>query len=141
MNWGSKIIVGLASFILFIVGTGIYMVTKDSDTLIDEDYYENSLDYDKVYNSKQNLIDDNAKPNVSVRSDTLFIQFVATVNKGSLIFKRPSDGTLDKQLPLFTSTSEYKLNISSFAKGNWSLEISWNQGGKAYYHNQPLYIQ
>lgn len=141
MNWGNKIILGLASFILFIVGSGIYMVTQDSDMLIDEDYYENSLDYDKIYISKQNVLNDNATPTVRVEKDTLLINFSEAGNKGNLIFKRPSDGTLDKKLPLLSQTSVYKLPISTFSKGNWSLEIFWEQGGKTYYHNQSLFIQ
>lgn len=141
MNWGNKIIFGLASFILFIVGAGVYMVTKDSDTLIDDNYYENSLDYDKVYDSKQNLLNDNAKPKITIKNDTLYVQFVSTNNKGTLMFKRPSDGKLDKKILFLTLKSEYQLPVSSFTKGNWLLEISWEQAGKTYYHDQPIYIQ
>ena len=141
MNWGNKIIVGMASFILFIVGSGIYMVTKDSDSLIDENYYENSLTYDQVYDSKQNLVQDHAKPVLDVQNDTLTIHFVGENNKGTLTFKRPSDGTLDKEIPFYTQQKHFKLPISSFVKGNWALEISWKQGDKSYLHSQDLYIQ
>ena len=141
MNWGNKIVVGMASFMLFIVGSGIYMVTHDSDSLIDENYYENSLTYDEVYDSKQNLLDDHAKPVLSLQNDTLTIQFVSTDNKGKLIFKRPSDGSLDKEIPFYTKDKEFKLPVSSFTKGNWTVEIVWKQGDKNYFHNQPLYIQ
>ena len=46
MNWGLKIVIGLATFIVFIVSMGIYMVSKDTDSLVDNDYYEKSLSYD-----------------------------------------------------------------------------------------------
>jgi len=141
MNWGNKIILGLGSFMLFIVVSVVYMVTKDSDTLIDEDYYETSLSYDEVYNSKQNLIRDNATPVLTMQNDTLNIQFVGTENKGNITFKRPSDGSLDKTIPLYTKESEFKLPISTFTKGNWTVEISWKQGENSYVHNQSLYIQ
>ena len=141
MNWGNKIILGLASFMLFIVGSGIYMVSKDSDTLIDENYYENSLSYDQVYASKQNLIHDGAKPVLSLCQDTLTIEFVGGENRGTLIFKRPSDGSLDKEIPFYTKDKAFVLPVSSFKKGNWTLDISWTQGNNAYLHSQAIYIQ
>ena len=108
MNWGSKIILGLGSFMLFIVVTVIYMVSKDSDTLIDENYYETSLSYDEVYNSKQNLIRDNAKPILKLESDSLIIQFIAAENSGNISFKRPSDGSLDQVIPFDVKGLELK---------------------------------
>lgn len=141
MNWGNKIVAGLAAFMIFIMGAGIYMVSKDSDTLIDEDYYENSLSYDKVYDSKQNLVNDNAKPVISLSKDTLIVTFITGNNEGKLIFKRPSDGALDKEIPFYTKESQFKLPITSFARGNWMLDISWTQGNKSYLHSQSLYVQ
>lgn len=141
MNWGKYIIIGLASFMLFIVSAGLYMVTQDSDSLIDENYYENSLTYNDVYNSKQNLLRDEATPTLSLRNDTLIVGFVGTDNKGSFIFKRPSDGTLDKSIPFATKEGEFRLPISTFAKGNWNVEITWKQRGVSYIHNQALFIQ
>lgn len=141
MNWGGKIIIGLGSFMLFIIVTVIYMVTKDSDTLIDENYYETSLSFDDVYISKQNLIRDNAKPILTFQNDTLIIAFSADENKGNITFKRPSDGSLDKVIPFDVKGEQFKIPISSFTKGNWSVEIFWNQGGISYMHNQALYIQ
>ena len=141
MNWGNKIVVGMASFMLFIVGSGIYMVTHDSDSLIDENYYENSLTYNEVYDSKKNLLDDQAKPILTLQNDTLTLQFVGENNQGTLTFKRPSDGSLDKEIPFYTKDKEFKLPVSSFTKGNWAIEISWKQGDKNYLHSQALYIQ
>lgn len=141
MNWGTKIVFGLAAFMLFIVGSGIYMVTSDSDTLIDEDYYEKSLNYDEVYNRKQNLENDHAKPMISQIQDTLMIVFKTNINKGELSFKRPSDGSLDKVIPFYTNTEVFKLPITTFQKGNWSLEVTWENQGKKYIQTQPLFIQ
>ncbi len=141
MNWGMKIVVGLATFMLFIVGAGIYMVTQDSDSLLDDDYYEKGLAYDEVYERKQNLVDDQAKPTVQLEKDTLAIIFRSLGIKGQLSFKRPSDGHQDKQIPLYTATEVFKLPVSSFSKGNWLLEITWENNHKAYMDTQSLYIQ
>ena len=141
MNWGTKIVVGLATFMLFIVGSGLYMVSHDSDTLIEEDYYEKSLHYDEIYDRKQNLANDQAKPNIVQVQDTLLITFKAPVNHGELNFKRPSNGELDQVIPLHTASEVFKLPISTFKKGNWSLEVTWENQGKHYIQTQPLFIQ
>jgi hypothetical protein len=126
---------------IFIVAAGVYMVSHDSDSLIEDDYYEKGLSYDDVYRRKQNLVDDGAKPIMKVDKDTLFLTFVSDNNKGELMFKRPSDGSLDKKIPFATSTKSFALPISAFAKGNWTLEISWEHDSKSYIDTRPLYIQ
>lgn len=141
MNWGTKIILGLGSFMLFIIASSIYMVTKDSDSLIDEDYYENSLNYDEVYNRKQNLINDDVSTSIVQREDTLHIQFNSGDNKGELIFRRPSDGSMDRAVPFYTATNMLKLPILDLQKGNWSLELNWENSGKKYIQSQAFYIQ
>ena len=141
MNWGMRIVVGLGAFMLFIVGAGIYMVTHDSDTLLDDDYYEKGLAYDEVYDRKQNLLDDHAKPVVRMEKDTLVLVFNQAVNRGQLVFKRPSDGALDTKIPFYTDTDIFRLPLSTFAKGSWSLEISWEHKNKTYIDTQSLYIQ
>jgi|SRR5690606_1440429 len=140
MNWGLKIVLGLGAFIIFIVSAGIYMVTQNTDTLEDEDYYEKSLSYDEVYKRKQNLLNDGFRPTIGVRNDTLYITFVESQNRGDLIFKRPSDSMLDMTLPFATESQHYRLPIGSFAKGSWRLEVSWKQGETLYISDHNLYF-
>lgn len=141
MNWGLKIVLGLGAFMLFIIGASIYMVSKDSDTLIEDDYYEKSLNYDEVYDRKQNLENDKAKPVVVIKNDTLSIVFTTTNVKGTLNLKRPSDGSLDKSIPLFSNTDTFKLPLSSLTKGSWLLEISWESKGSKYIDIESIFIQ
>lgn len=140
MNWGLKIVLGLGAFMIFIVSVGIYMVRKNTDTLEDEDYYEKSLSYDEVYQRKQNLLDDGARPAVSVKNDTLYVSFRKPYNEGKLVFKRPSDKSLDTTLPFVAQNQQYSLPAASFAKGSWRLEISWQQGGRVYTSDHNLYF-
>lgn len=48
MNWGTKIAVALALFMVLIGSFGIYMVSQDTDSLVAEDYYERGLNYDRL---------------------------------------------------------------------------------------------
>lgn len=140
MNWGIKIILSLGAFMIFIVSAGIYMVSKNTDTLEDDDYYEKSLSYDEVYQRKQNLLDHGARPSVSVKNDTLYISFSQPHNQGELVFKRASDSRLDVTLPFVTENRNYALPAASFAKGSWRLEILWEQGDTLYTSDHNLYF-
>lgn len=140
MNWGLKIICGLGLFMLFIIGTVVYMVGKDTDSLEENDYYERSLNYDEVYSSKQNLIEDNMKPTLLVKSDTLTVHFKHNQNKGIIHFKRPSDGKLDVNSSFETATQVFKMPISAFKRGNWHIELVWENSGKSYIFEQPLFL-
>ncbi|WP_256004617.1 MULTISPECIES: FixH family protein [Pedobacter] len=57
MNWGSKIIIGMALFMSFIILLGIMMVRSTPDPLVDEDYYEKGLNYDQELRVKQHRLD------------------------------------------------------------------------------------
>lgn len=140
MNWGLRIVVGLATFIVFIVGMVIYMLSKDTDSLEDRDYYEKSLVYDEVYGKKQNLVNDGAKPTVLVRSDTLVITFKKANNEGALKFKRPANDKLDQSLSFETNTEVYRLPVSGFQRGSWTLEIDWKGQGKNYISSHPVFL-
>lgn len=48
MNWGTKIVIALALFIVLITTFGVYMVSTDTDSLVAEDYYERGLQYDRL---------------------------------------------------------------------------------------------
>ncbi|WDF67751.1 FixH family protein [Sphingobacterium oryzagri] len=140
MNWGIKIIVGLGTFMLFIVGMGVYMVQKDTDSLEEINYYEKSLAYDQVYERKQNMLLDRAQPSIVLVGDTLRITFDKARNRGKLTFKRPADRQLDLAIPFSTQDSYYQLPLTTFVKGNWHLEIAWESGDRSYIFDQLLYF-
>lgn len=141
MNWGMKIVLGMGAFMVFIVCTVLYMVNKDTDTLIDENYYENGLVYDEIYARKQNLQDDDAQPRITIQSDTLILYFSSEGVKGELNFLRSSDGSLDKIVPLYTLTNVFKLPIKTLKKGSWILEVNWESNQREYLYSQSIFIQ
>lgn len=141
MNWGHGIVIGMAAFMLFIIGLVVYMTKMNTDTLDDQDYYERGLKYDEIYALRENLRRDEAKPTLRITKDTLTVQFVQAENKGDMSWKRPSDGSLDKSMPFQTSTDTYKLPLTSFDKGNWKLELRWNSTGKEYISEHSVFVQ
>ncbi len=140
MNWGYKIFLSLAVFMIAIVAAGVYMVSNDSDTLEEEDYYEQGLNYDSAYEKKKNVLDFNEEPSISVRNDTLYIVFKAENNKGKLTFRKPSDKNQDKELPFQSVSRLYQLPVSAFEKGLWNLYIDWKTDGKQFLVEKDIHF-
>ena len=125
MNWGVKIFLTLLLFVIIAVGTGIYMVSNDHDSLIEEDYYEKGLEYDSTYNHKTNVAELNLEPDLKVDSGYLVIQFKELNNKGKIILRRESDSSQDLDLPFSTDAKAYRLPVSNLSAGRWNVQINW----------------
>jgi len=141
MNWGTKIVIGMAIAMTAVVCTGIYMVSQDTDSLEDNNYYENGLHYDDEFIKKENVLDDDSKASISRVNDSLIIQFAKKVNEGTLLLRRPSNRALDKKIPFHTLQASYQLSVQDLERGVWLLRLDWKSGGVAYLQEQRLYIQ
>lgn len=140
MNWGFKIVIGMALAMTSIVATGIYMVSKDTDTLEEGDYYEKGLSYDDEYAKKENVLVHHSKPAIKLLNDSLIINFRHEKNSGMISFRRPSDRRMDKKAPFTTTASLYTMPVNSLNKGVWRLRLEWESAGITYLQDEELYI-
>ncbi len=121
-----------------IVAAGKYMDSRDSDSLEEDDYYEQGLNYDQAYEKKQNVLTMQESPRIEIKKDTLYIHFVSKINKGKLLFRKPSDNRLDKELPFQTTNNLFVLPISTFDRGMWNLYIDWKSVGKDFLFEEHI---
>lgn len=140
MNWGLKIVMALALFMVLIVSFGVYMVSQNTDTLEEYDYYEKGLDFDAVYERRQNLNVHHATPEVTIAADTLKIRFKHDSNAGELLLRRPSDHTQDTKIPLVVKGREYRLPLVTFSRGAWDLRLEWEAAGVPYGYEKRLFL-
>lgn len=140
MNWGVKISLALAIFMVAVASAGIYMVSKDTDTLEEYDYYEQGLQYDAVMEQKQNLQQHGAMPNLTVTADTLMIAFVQPGNAGQLSLRRPSDRAEDTAVPFALSGTVYQLSVAALSRGLWEVKLEWESSGTRYLHEQRIFL-
>src|SRR5690554_3847479 len=103
MNWGTKIFLTLGVFMVGMVLVGVYMVTKNTDSLEYTDYYERGINFDDVFERRQNLQTHNATPGFEIKGDTLSVRFTQRGNSGDVYFKRASDASKDTQVPFSVS--------------------------------------
>jgi hypothetical protein len=141
MSWGTKLMIGMLCFMSFIVVLGVLMFNSKTDALVDTDYYEKGLDYDKDYNRKVQVQSDNARPEIRLSADHLILSFKAAA-AGELRLLRNSDKKMDRRIAINTNAQhQVGIPLSGIAKGPWRIIISWESNGKAYLYEQEVSIE
>lgn len=139
MNWGTKLIIGMLSFMAFIVILGVLMIRSENDALVDNDYYEKGLSYNDEYLQKEQVIKDNAAPDIELLGDNLTITF-KTEATGTLKIMRTAKKSMDRMMNFKTdSTSSVILKSTDLAKGQWKFIVQWKaNNGKTYLNEQEV---
>lgn len=123
----------------FIITLAVLMIRSESDDLVDVNYYEKGIEYDKDYVRKNQLITDMAEPEISV-SDQLTIIFKSPA-KGSIRFIHPSDKTKDNTLPIDSgSENQVQIPLNEYRKGHWKVSIEWMSNEKSYLYEKNIII-
>jgi hypothetical protein len=133
MNWGTKVVIGMALFMIFIMSMAVKMViSAGEDDLVDKDYYEKGLAYDKDYDQQQNALRDSVIPSITTDQNGISISFNSPV-KYKIFCQRPSDSRLDR---IFEGTAESDskvfLSRNELKSGPWNLRLEFTAGGKQY---------
>lgn len=140
MNWGVKLMIGMLCFMSFIIILAVKMINSKTDALVDNDYYEKGLAYDKDYNRKEQVKTDGAAPEIKVKDGYILLKFKdKVVGEAKLI--RNSDKRLDRKIMISTDTlHSVKIPAVELEKGRWRLIISWTTDGKAYLDEQEVMV-
>lgn len=140
MNWGTKIVLGMVTFMLFIVCMVVYMFHMHGrDALIEENYYEKGINYNAEYNAKQNVIADDAAPKISITESQIIIELKEPA-KYDLVIMRPSNSLEDVKIKGNTSGNANLILVDKvkMAKGMWFLNLQWHAGNKEYLYKKNL---
>lgn len=134
MNWGTKIAISLGSFILLIIGMGIYMVTQNSEKPM-ENYYEKDLQHEQTINARRNALNNEPSINYDSEKQQIIILFpdAVGIEQGTVYIERPADATKDFSFALqLDSTKQQVLPTQSLLKGLWRVKITWKQQQELY---------
>ncbi|RNL56063.1 FixH family protein [Pedobacter jejuensis] len=140
MNWGTKVVLGMITFMLFIVCMVVYMFhVHGRDALIEEDYYEKGINYNVEYNAKRNVLNDNAQPKITVTKTQIVIELKKAA-KYELNLMRPSNSLDDVKLKGNTAGEANFILVdkSKMAKGMWFLNLQWRSGNRNYLYKKNI---
>jgi hypothetical protein len=139
MNWGTKLVIGMGLFMAFIITLVVFMMRSDSDDLVDKDYYQKGIEYDKEYTQKNRVYQDKSEPYIYVE-DSLKIIFQKPAI-GSIRFIHRSDNKNDRTLNMETrENNEFVFPLNEISKGNWKLILEWKSEGKEYLFEKNILI-
>ncbi|MEJ0055590.1 MAG: FixH family protein [Bacteroidota bacterium] len=139
MNWGKSIIAAFVLFALFI-GTLVSVCMKEKVSLVSKNYYQEELQYEQRISAMNNYNQLVSKPAMLLSPDTLTVQWAEhlPIEKGTVTFFRPSDGTLDKKFELTANRLLQSFPINNLPKGRYQLRIQWSAQSKDYFQEIPV---
>ena len=142
MNWGTKIVLGMVAFMLFIISMVVYMFkTHGNDALVEDDYYEKGINYDQEYAAKSNTLNDDAAPVIKLSESQLILQ-LKDVADYQLTLMRPSEAKKDVSSQGKTIGEAHLIIVDTtpLVKGLWFLKLEWRSNGKNYLFTKEIMI-
>ena len=144
INWGTGIVIGMASFICFILYLVITMCTDQnfSHDLVTDEYYAKEIRYQDEIDAEKNT------NNLSVKFQgkrtaegweiTLPEELNKQVIKGKVFLYRPSNMILDFEIPLVISKSKIVIPNNKMLDGRWNITIEWTYNKKPYLYKKEI---
>lgn len=143
-NWGTKIVIAYAIFIVLIMTAVIKALSQNVD-LVTPDYYAQELDYQNKYNKMQNAQELQTPVNVVQTGTNVVITFPAEAAgpySGTILFYRPSNSAEDISMPI-TADANGKMVVptAKLKTGNYSVIIDWATKQKKYFNKATIFVQ
>lgn len=143
--WPVAIISYFAIFISFLVAFIVFAARQRVD-LVRTDYYEQELRFqsqiDRVRRAGE--LTQNATVHYDAARQCIRLTVPsspAVPATGRIHLYRPSDATLDREIPLAVDPSGTQwLNADGLRSGLWKIQVQWTAGGREFYADRPLVI-
>ena len=140
MNWGTKLLIGMGTFMVFILTLGAVMIFRnDRDALVDRDYYEKGQQFGRIMQEKQRAADDGVLPEIRQDGRALQIVFRGPA-RYRLTFRRAADASMDRRLTGTAHAHRISVPTDSLQSGPWSVRIEYDISGKTYLFEDEIMI-
>lgn len=144
INWGAGIVIGMISFMTFIMVLVIIMMTNNEfdHDLVTEGYYEKDLVYQNEIDAETNSGRLSAEIKVLKTTRGLEILFPGEVLgkdiEGRVEMYRPSNKKLDFQLPIQLKDSTVIIPADRLVQGQWKVTVIWEMEGQKYLYKKQM---
>ena len=138
----------IAFFAVFIgwLGTFAVIAIRNSMDLVRPDYYEQGVRYQEQIDRENRtarlsdavLISYDAAGNVALQ---LPAAQAAKSPAGTVRLYRPSDASLDRELPLAVNAAGHQVvDTTQLRRGNWKLRVTWRVEGEEFFSEQSIVL-
>ena len=139
MNWGTRIAIGYAAFVVFIMTLVVMAFQQDFD-LVADNYYEQEIAYQGRIDQIQNAINDGQEVAVVSADDAVSLAFSSAATDVKIHFFRPSDDTKDLLIEHASVDSQVNVPSSQFTTGKYLVKVEWKANGKTYFQENDLFL-
>jgi hypothetical protein len=143
-NWGTKIVVVYAIFIVLIL-TAVFKALNEKVDLVTPDYYAQEVGYQTKLDKMQNAESLTVPVSATQTGADVVIAFPSEVKgpyTGTVLFYRPSNSADDVTLPVTAdATGQMTVPTAKLKRGNYSVLVDWAGSGKTYFSKLTLFVQ
>ena len=144
INWGTGIFLAYTLFAVALFWF-VYQSTKQDNSLVVDNYYEQDLQYQQQYERMQraNSLSAPVKVQFDQPAAAVVITFPEEVSapSGSIHFYRPSDQRFDFRADLAVDELHRQLiPVKGKLGGRWIVKILWEEDGQEYYVERDLVL-
>ena len=144
--WPYAVVAGLLLFMGYIVYFVFLAMRQDVD-LVSKDYYEQEIAYqEQIDRVKRTQALGDVMLDYNVQDEKILLQMPSTYKgknlSGVIVFFRPSDDKLDKQLQMQLGRDQSQLiEVADLEPGLWKVRVSFSDGEEAYYTEKTIQIR
>lgn len=143
-NWGTGIVLAM----IVMIGGMIFLVSialrQDYD-LVENDYYQKSVDYQKHIDEVQNTETLDEKVRFDQTQDSLTVAFpaIASVSdfSGEIHFYSPVEEKRDETVKLkLNNQFTQAISLKGLKNGRYMVKLNWTANKKSYYQEQEITV-
>lgn len=121
-----SVLAGVIAFSVRSIRSGVDLVAPD--------YYAQEIRHQSRIEATQRALALGTNAVVAWEAGQLLVSIAGAAGAtGTVTFYRPSDSTLDRQLPLALDGSGRQSSPVTLASGLWRIRAAWYQAGQEYY--------
>lgn len=132
------------SFILFFVFK-VQSDKKYDNELVINDYYKHEKGLSNQQQKQQNAYDLTDKVEIKAENKSVLISFPREFDykkiEGKISLYRPSDQSLDFEIPISLSSSNLLIPEEILAGGRWDIYIDWSYEDTEYFNKKGIIIE
>ncbi len=144
INWGTKLAIAMAAFMIMIT-TFVVLMMREDISLVETDYYPKGQQYQEIIDKKQHSSELKDSLSVVYKDDKINIHFPANMDFHQISGKVQLYNRMSSKLDLYVNLLPDSTNTFGFKTvgihGRYVVKIEWNYQGISYFNEEPLTIK
>lgn len=139
MNWGKGIVIGMATFMTFIIVLVVGLMTNRVD-LESEDYYKREINYQQEITAQENANKLESKIEIISNKEFVIVKVPeGDFSKIEMHLSRPNDQKMDKLFKI-EGTKSFLIDKKELEKGLYTVELSYMVDNKPCLQKESVTI-